>query len=97
MVAIEIRGHCIIVIIGIVKQFSQVLCCMVAWLLKQALTELLRCDWCSMANIEELKDLVAQQVREAANSRKMVDDLIAQMEWAAAFFSMGSIQIGRNR
>ena len=36
-----------------------------------------------MADIEELKDLVAQQVREGANSRKMVDDLIAQMAWAA--------------
>ena len=36
-----------------------------------------------MADIDELKDLVAQQVREGANSRKMVDDLIAQMAWAA--------------
>ena len=36
-----------------------------------------------MADIEELKVLVDRQVRDAANSRKMVDDLIAQMARAA--------------
>ena len=39
-----------------------------------------------MTDIEDLKDLVAQQVREGVNNKKIVDNLIAELAnvWTAA-------------